>query len=271
MKLQDRVAIVTGASPNIGGGIIEALAREGAAIVAVDHLETNAMDCARAIRAVGGRAIGIACDVVDERQVIAAVDRTLETFGRLDILVNNAATFNKKGVATMPYEEWRRQTSIILDGTFLFTKYATAPMVRAGRGVVINIISTAGHQGEPGNIAYSTAKAGLLNFTRSAAMELAGRGVRVVSLTPTATAPDEQAERARRWGRTVEPLPEMFVSLFERFRTRIPMQRLPKPSDYGAVAAFLASDDAAMMTGCDISVDAGALARYWAWDPNDNA
>jgi NAD(P)-dependent dehydrogenase (short-subunit alcohol dehydrogenase family) len=271
MKLENRVAVITGTSPNIGGGIAEALAGAGAAIVAVDHSEANAADCAEAIRRAGGRAMAIACDVTDEVQARTAIERTVAEFGSVDILVNNAATFNKKGVLDMSFAEWERQSRIILDGTFLFTKYAAASMVKARRGVIINIISTAGHQGEPRNIAYSTAKGGLLNFTRSAAMELARHGIRVVSLTPTATDPYEQLERAARWGRTPEPLPDIYVPIFERFRKRLPMQSLPKPTDYGAAAVFLASDDASMISGSDLSVDAGALARYWAWQPEDDA
>ena len=198
----------------------------------------------------------------------AAVDAALEAFGRIDILVNNAAFFNKKGVIDMSLDEWTRQTGVILGGAFLFTKHVCKAMIeRSAGGSVINIVSTAGHQGEPGNIAYSTAKSGLLNFTRSAAMELVGHGIRVNSLTPTATDPAESFERAARWGRTVRK-PEGLDRVMKPFRDGIPMKKLPVPSDYGSAAVFLASDDAAMITGTDLRVDAGAMARYWAWDPD---
>ncbi|MEP7222753.1 MAG: SDR family NAD(P)-dependent oxidoreductase [Novosphingobium sp.] len=269
MKLQGKVAIVTGTSPNIGGGIVEALAAAGASIVAVDARAENAEGCAHAVRAAGGQAIGIVCDVVDEAQVSAAIDQALAKFGQIDILVNNAAFFNQKTIADMPYSEWRQQISVILDGTFLFTKYATPAMISRGKGVVINIVSTAGHQGQPGNIAYTTAKSGLLNFTRSAAMEYAAHGVRVVSLTPTATDFGEFADRAKRWNIELGPMPD-YSALTARFASRLPMQRLPHPSDYGAAAVFLASDDAGMITGIDLRVDGGAVARYWAWEPTDN-
>jgi NAD(P)-dependent dehydrogenase (short-subunit alcohol dehydrogenase family) len=271
MKLENRVAIVTGTSPNIGGGIAEALAAAGAAIVAVDAREANARDCANHIVKSNGRALAVTCDVTDERQVEAAVDATLKEFGRVDILVNNAAFFNKKGVIDMPFDEWNRQTGVILGGAFLFTKHVCKAMIaRKQGGAVINIISTAGHQGEPGNIAYSTSKCGLLNFTRSAAMELVGHGIRVNSLTPTATDPGESFERAARWGRTVKK-PEGLDRAMQPFREGIPMKKLPVPSDYGKAAVFLASDDAAMITGTDLRVDAGAIARYWAWDPKAGA
>jgi NAD(P)-dependent dehydrogenase (short-subunit alcohol dehydrogenase family) len=195
MRLEGKIAVVTGTSANIGGGIAEGLAAEGAALVCVDAREENAADCARFIKSIGGKAIAATCDVADERQVIAAIAAARESFGGVDIVVNGAAIFNKKGVLDMPLGEWQRQIEIILTGTFLFTKHAANLMIEQGRkGSIINIISTAGHQGEPNNIAYCTAKSGLLNFTRSAAMELAGHGIRVNSLTPTATGP-QSSER----------------------------------------------------------------------------
>jgi NAD(P)-dependent dehydrogenase (short-subunit alcohol dehydrogenase family) len=267
MRLNGKVALVTGTSPNIGGGIAEALAHEGAAIVAVDSRADNATDCARAIEAAGGKALGVTCDVCDEDQVKRTVEAGLSAFGRIDILVNNAAFFNKKGVLDMSLAEWRKQTDVILTGAFLLTKYVAQSMIERGvAGRILNIISTAGHQGEPGNIAYSTSKCGLLNFTRSAAMELVGHNIRVNSLTPTATDPAESFERAARWGREARS-PAALTALMEPFRRGVPMQKLPKPTDYGLAAAFLVSDDAAMITGTDLRVDAGAVARYWAWDP----
>src|SRR5262249_54498863 len=121
--LQDKVALVTGTSPNIGGGIAEALAEAGAAIVAVDARAENAADCARYIDSTGGRAIGITADVTDEAQVESAVAFAAEKFGRIDILVNNAAFFNRKGVLDMPFAEWEQQTRVILGGAFLLTKH----------------------------------------------------------------------------------------------------------------------------------------------------
>jgi NAD(P)-dependent dehydrogenase (short-subunit alcohol dehydrogenase family) len=269
MKLDGKVALVTGTSTNIGGGIAEGLAAEGATLVCIDTRAENAADCARYIKSTGGRALGITCDVTDESQVSDAVRSASESFGGIDILVNNAAIFNKKGVLDMPLDEWRRQLEIILGGAFLFTKHVAKSMIERGRkGVIINIISTAGHQGEPNNIAYCTGKGGLLNFTRSAAMELVAHGIRVNSLTPTATDPSESLERAARWGRQVRS-GDQLKNAFEPFRKGVPMQKLPSPSDYGRAAVFLASDDAGMITGTDLRVDAGAIARYWAWDPSD--
>jgi len=268
MVLQGKVAVVAGASPNIGGGIAEELAAAGAAVVAVDVRPENPADCARYINSTGGRALGVTADVTDEAQVEAAVAAAIAAFDNVDILVNGAVIFNRKGVLDMSYAEFDQQTKIILGGAFLFTKHVAKRMIeRGGGGAIINIISTAGHQGEPGNIAYSTAKSGMLNFTRSAAMELARYGIRVNSLTPTATDRSESFDRAERWGRTVAR-PNSTAPASNAFRSRVPMQRLPVPSDYGRAAVFLASDDAKMITGTDLRVDAGAIARYWAWDPS---
>jgi NAD(P)-dependent dehydrogenase (short-subunit alcohol dehydrogenase family) len=266
MKLTGRIAVVTGTSPNIGGGIAEALAAEGARIACVDHLPANAEDCAAGIRKLGGEALAVAADITREAEVAAMAARVAEDLGPIDVLVNNAVIFNKKGVLEMPLAEWSEQLAVILDGAFLCTQAIARQMVARGRGgVIINVISTAGHQGEPRNVGYCTGKAGLLNFTRSVAMELAPRGIRVNSLTPTATDPREGMDRAVRWGR---PRPsDRLVEAFEPYRRGVPTQRLPSPSDYGRAVVYLASDDARNVTGTDLRVDSGAVARYWAWDP----
>jgi NAD(P)-dependent dehydrogenase (short-subunit alcohol dehydrogenase family) len=266
MKLSGRVAMITGTSPNIGGGIAEGLAAEGAAVACVDLDAHNAEDCAAAIRAQGRRALGVVADVTVEASVAEAVRRATDELGPIDVLVNNAAVFDQRGVLDMEHARWRRQLAVILDGTFLCTQVVAKQMVERRRGgAIINVISTAGHQGQPRNVGYCTAKAGLLNFTRSVAMELVGHGIRVNSLTPTATDPRESLERAVRWGR--ERPSDAIVGVFESFRRNVPMQSLPTPTDYGKAVAFLASDDARYMTGADLRIDAGAVARYWAWDP----
>jgi len=265
-KLQDKVALITGTSPNIGGGIAEGLADAGAKIVCVDIHSDNAEQCAASIAKRGGQAIGVVCDVTNEDQVKAAVERAKAVFGGVDILVNSAVVFNQKGVLDMPLAEWTRQTAVILTGTFLFTKYVAQLMIDQGRkGSIINIISTAGHQGQPRNIGYCTGKSGLLNFTRSVAMELAEYGIRANSLTPTATDPTEGMERAVQWGRP--PGDRKLVNVFEPFRRGAPLRKLPSPRHYAKAAVFLASDDAEMITGMDLRVDAGTIGRYWAWTP----
>lgn len=265
MRLAQKIAIVTGTSPNIGGGIAEGLAEEGATVVCVDVAADNAGQCAEAIRRSGGQALGITCDVTDEGQVEAMVARVRQAYGGVDVLVNNAGILGGLGVLEMPVERWSRQIAVNLTGTFLCTKHAARLMVaQQRRGSIVVVVSTAGHQGQAGNIAYSTSKSGLLNFTRAAAMDLARHGIRVNSLTPTATDTEEAADRAVAWGR---PRPEPRPRGLD-FAKMVPMGRLPSPRHYARAVAFLASDDAELITGTDLRVDAGAIAKYWPWIPN---
>ena len=265
MRLEGKIAIVTGTSPNIGGGIAEGLAEEGASVVCVDLAADNASQCAEAIRRRGGQALGIACDVTDEGLVEAMVARARETYGGVDVLVNNAGILGGLSVLEMPVERWNRQIAVNLTGTFLCTKHVARLMVAGRRrGSIVVVVSTAGHQGQAGNIAYSTSKSGLLNFTRAAAMDLARHGIRVNSLTPTATDTDEAADRAVAWGR---PRPEPRTRGLD-FPKMVPMGKLPSPRHYAHAVAFLASDEAEMITGIDLRVDAGAIAKYWPWIPN---
>lgn len=265
MKLEGKIAIIVGTSPNIGGGIAEVMADEGAKIVCVDIQPDNANQCAEYIRRRGGQAIGVVCDITDEEQVKAAVDRARAEFGGVDILVNGAVIYNMKGVLDMPLEEWRRQIDIIMTGTFLFTKYVARLMIEQGRrGSILNIVSTEGHQGNPGNVGYGSGKGGLLNFTRSVAMELAPYGIRVNSLTPVSTDPTEGVERAVQWGR---PRVDVSGSLVFQRAKLLPLGKAPSPRHYARAAVFLTSDDAEMITGTDLRVDAGAIARFWAWLP----
>jgi NAD(P)-dependent dehydrogenase (short-subunit alcohol dehydrogenase family) len=255
---------VTGTSPNIGGGIAEGLAAEGATVACVDLAPENASQCAESITRRGGQALGIACDVTEEAQVEAMVARVREACGGVDVLVNNAGVLGGLGVLEMPLDRWNRQIAVNLTGTFLCTKHVARLMVeQRRRGSIVVIVSTAGHQGQAGNIAYSTSKSGLLNFTRAAAMDLARHGIRVNSLTPTATDTEEAAERAVAWGR---PRPEPRARGLD-FAKMVPMGRLPSPRHYARAVVFLASDDAEMVTGTDLRVDAGAVAKYWPWVP----
>jgi NAD(P)-dependent dehydrogenase (short-subunit alcohol dehydrogenase family) len=271
MKLAGKVALITGTSPNIGGGIAEGLADEGAKVVCVDVKPDYANGCAEAIKKRGGEAIGVVCDVTNEPQVQAAVTRAREAFGGVDVLVNGAVIFNRKGVLDMPLEEWSRQIAIILTGSFLCTKHVARLMIEQGRrGSIINIVSTAGHQGEPWNVGYGTGRGGVLNFTRSAAMELAEYGIRVNSLTPTATDIAEGRERADRWGVVWERPPRsQRQGYLAEPHLGAPLRQLPSPRHYARAAVFLASDDAEMVTGMDLRVDAGTVSRYWLWHPGE--
>jgi NAD(P)-dependent dehydrogenase (short-subunit alcohol dehydrogenase family) len=268
VKLAGKVALITGSSPNINGGIAYGLADEGARVVCVDLDPTYAEACAAGIRRRGGDALGLVCDVTDEAQVAAAVERARAAYGGIDVLVNGAMVQIRKGLLELSAAEFRRQLEVGLVGAFLFSQHVARLMIAQGRrGCIINILSTEGHQGNPGNIGYGTAKSGLLNFTRAAAMDLAPYGIRVNSLTPTATDPAEGEARVAEWGvrwgaPAVARRPDMTWG-----DQGVPLGRRPSPRHYAHAVVFLASDDAEMITGCDLRVDGGVLARYWRWNP----
>jgi NAD(P)-dependent dehydrogenase (short-subunit alcohol dehydrogenase family) len=263
-RLDGKVAIVTGASANIGGALAAGLAAEGAKVVCTDISEAVAKSCADRIIAAGGEAFPVVGDVTDPDHAPDVVSQAVGRWGHLDILVNNAVMFNQKGLLTMPVDQYRRQLDIILGGAFLFTRAAAESMIAtANGGSIINVLSTAAWQGQPGNIGYTTAKSGLINFTRSVAMELAEHRIRVNGFTPTATQPQDPEILARMAAMTREPgqYPMDFVGQF-------PMGRLPTPADYVGSVVFLASDDSSMITGSNITVDGGATAKYWPWAPH---
>lgn len=271
MKLDGRVALITGCSPNINGGIAYGLADEGASVVCVDIDAALAEACANGIVERGGRATAVVADITDPAAVTRAVQRAVEVFGRIDVLVNGAVLQIRKGVLEITAEELRRQFDVALVGTVLMTQAVARSMIAAGHGgSIITLVSTEGHQGNPGNIGYGTAKGGLLNFTRAAAMELAEHGIRVNSLTPTGTDPTEGDERAAAWGvdwvGALGPAPAARHDYTEG-DTGIPLRRRPSPQHYARGVVFLASEDAEMITGFDLRVDGGVIGRYWRWNP----
>lgn len=262
-RLQDQVAVVTGASPNIGGTLAAGLAAEGARVVCTDISPAAAKGAAERITAAGGEAIAAVGDVTDPAHADEVMQLALGRWGRVDTLVNNAVMFDQRGLLDMPIEAFRRQVDIILAGSFLFTRAAARIMIEQARGgSIINVLSTAAWQGQPGNVGYSTAKSGMINFTRSVAMELAGHGIRVNGFTPTATQPQdpELVQQVGQLGRVEGTFPMDFGG-------QLPMSRLPTPEDYVGAVVFLASSDSAMITGSNITVDGGATAKYWPWQP----
>ena len=266
--LAGRVAVVVGTSPNIGAGIARVLAEAGAAVACVDRSALNAEHAAADAATTGALTLAVATNAVDEDEARECLRRVERELGVADVLVNAVAVYQYGGVLDLDVDAWRSQVRLILDSAFIFTQHVCRRLVEAGRrGSVVNLVSTAGHQGEAENIAYGTAKAGLLNFTRSAAMELAPHRIRVNSVTPTATDPSEWQARARAWD--VSGPDEELLRAVRRNEELIPLGRLPAPRDYGNAIAFLASDLAENITGVDLPVDGGALARYWRAEPRE--
>jgi NAD(P)-dependent dehydrogenase (short-subunit alcohol dehydrogenase family) len=269
-RLTGRVALVTGCGPNINGGIAYGLSDEGANIVCADLRADYAEACAKAIRKRGGQAAPVVCDVTNERDVLATVDQAERAFGPIDILINGAVLQIRKGLLEVSLEEIKRQIDVGLCGAMLVTKHVARSMIgHRRRGSIVNIGSTEAHQGNIGNIAYGTAKGGLLHFTRAAAMELAEFGIRVNSLSPTGTDPAEGIERAADWAVPWEQgLKTQARSDMSFGDQGVPLGKRPSPRHYARGVVFLASDDAEMITGIDLRVDAGTVSRYWRWSPS---
>jgi NAD(P)-dependent dehydrogenase (short-subunit alcohol dehydrogenase family) len=270
MRLAGRVALVTGCGPNINGGIAYGLADEGATVVCADLRADYAEACARAIGKRGGQATAVVCDVTRESDILAAIGHAQTAFGPVDILINGAVLQIRKGLLDVSLEEIKRQIDVGLCGTMLFTKHVARSMIEhRRRGSIINIGSTEAHQGNIGNIAYGTAKGGILHFTRAAAMEFAEFGIRVNSLSPTGTDPAEGIERAAEWGVPWEQGLKAQARSDTTFGDQgVPLGKRPSPRHYARGAVFLASDDAEMITGTDLRIDAGTVSRYWRWNPS---
>jgi 2-hydroxycyclohexanecarboxyl-CoA dehydrogenase len=240
-KLNDKIAIVTGAGQGIGKGIATKLAAEGATVVVTDMNETTAKETAVEL---GGGAIGIRVDVTDREQVDAMVAQVKETFGRIDVLVNNAGWDKGESFLESERATWDKVIQINLYGV-LNTCHAVLPvMVEQGGGRIVNLGSDAGRVGSSGEVVYSAAKGGVIAFTKGVAREVARHQIGVNCVCP---------------GPTDTPL---FASmggegLREALKKAIPFRRLGQPEDIANAVAFLASDEAAFITGQTLSVSGG--------------
>lgn len=247
MELDGKVALVTGAGPNIGGEIARRLAATGAVVACNDVQREAAQRTVETIEEAGGKALAAPGDISDPASVAAFVGQVVESQGRIDVLVNNAAITIPKGLLDCTYEEWCRVTDVALNGTFLVSQAVARSMVQRGEGgSIVNIASTSGHRGRRNAIAYCTAKAGILNLTRAMACDLAPHAIRVNSVSPTKT------------GASVGGL----EATGARDAREILLGRLGRPEDQARAVLFLASDAAAFITGEDLRVDGGSLATW---------
>ncbi|MDK1483092.1 SDR family oxidoreductase, partial [Sinorhizobium sp. 6-117] len=185
MKLIDQVAVVTGAGRNIGEATAKLLAKEGASIAVTDIDAERAGRVAGEIRAAGGTAEVFLANVADEEGVISLVKSVTDRFGKVDILVNNVAISDNKHILDVTKEEWDRVIAVTLTGTFLMSKYFAQQMVAQGHGGnIVNVGSTSGFYGRPRAVAYTAAKAGVTNLSRSLAIQLAKHKIRVNCVVP---------------------------------------------------------------------------------------
>ncbi|WP_220187512.1 SDR family oxidoreductase [Pseudonocardia pini] len=250
----DRVAIVTGGGTGLGLGVALELAREGAHVVVASRKRENLDAGVRAIEEAGGAASAQVCDIRDADSVQAMVADVVATHGRLDVLVNNAA-----GNFVVPAEEytpngWRTIVDIVLNGTFLCSWAAARHWIDAGTpGVILNVVSTHIYTGCPGVAASSAAKAGVANMTQTLAVEWAGHGIRVNGIAPGVFPnPTVQSQMHSE---------ENLDGARERAARTVPLGRAGEVHELGKAAVFLASDDAAYITGHTLVVDGGNWLR----------
>lgn len=262
--LQDRIAIVTGGAQGLGEAICHRLAREGAHVIVADINLEGAERVAAEIRTqTDRRAIAVQADVTDEAQVAAMVDRAVQEFGRLDILVANAGILIAEAVDEFPAEKWRAVIEVNLVGYFLCAKHAARVMKAQRSGVIIQINSKSGKKGSYKNSAYAASKFGGIGLTQSIALELAEYGVRVNAVCPGnlldsplwTQGPNSLFKQyARKWGITEEEVRQKYID-------QVPMKRGCTYEDVCNVVVFLASDQASYMTGQAINVTGGQEMR----------
>jgi 3-oxoacyl-[acyl-carrier protein] reductase len=244
MRLDDKVALVTGAGSGMGASIAQTFAREGARVGVLDVDANAAREVARSI---GNTALAIGCDVTKAGEIDAALRSVLDAFGRLDILVNNAGVAHvNKPVTEITEAELDRVLAVNVKGVFLFSQAAVPVFRRQGGGVIINIGSTAGLRPRPGLSAYNATKGAVHTLTQTLAVELAPDRIRVCAIAPVATE---------------TPLLPTFLGPApgqrEKFEASVPLGRLAQPQDIANTALFLASDEAAFVTGNIVEVDGG--------------
>ena len=242
-KLKGKVALVTGATSGIGEACAKLFAAHGAGVVLSGRNEERGRAVARDIRAAGGEATFIACDVSSEEQVKALIHDAVASYAGLDILFNNAGVMlPSMEIERMPVEEWRETLDTNLTGYFLITRYAK-PYLLASRGVILNNASIAGlqHYAAGRSYAYSAAKAAVIQFSHQMAQNYGEEGVRVNCICPG-----------------IIRTPILHGRDPKLYEDRIPLGRVGTPEDVAKVALFLVSDEAAYLTGVVLPVDGGA-------------
>ena len=255
MRLKNRIALVTGGGSGIGRATAEVFAREGARVAVSGRRQDRLDEVIAAIKYGGGEAIGVRGDVSNEADVERMIQDTLGLWGRIDILVNNAATVIDRGkLAESSVKGWDDAMAVNVRGVFLVCRSAIPHMIDQGGGCIINIASISGVRGQPENAAYTTSKAAVINLTKSMAVDYGAQGIRVNSVLPGLV--DTEMARTR-----LKPGDDWDERAQKEWIPFYPIGRLGKPQDVANAVLFLASDDAGWVTGSDLVVDGGYTAR----------
>lgn len=242
-SLKDKVALVTGASQGIGRATALVLAESGAAVAVAARTTEKLASLVSEIEAAGGAALAVPMDVADPAQVKSGFQQVLAKFGKLDILVNNAAITRDTLALRMKLEDWEAVLRTNLTGAYLCTQQALGAMLKARSGRIINISSVVAETGNAGQANYVASKAGLIGLTRAIALEIASRGITVNAVAP---------------GFIATPMTDVLSQeIKDKMRTMIPLGRFGTDRDVAATVAFLASDEAAYITGQVIDVNGG--------------
>lgn len=253
MRLAGKVAIITGAGAGIGRATALFFAKEGAEVVVADCDPEKGAKSVRLIKENGGVAIFVQVDVSKAANVKNMVKTTVETYGKLDILINNAGIYAQANVVEVAEEEWDRILDVNLKGVFLCSKYSIPEMIKGGGGSIVNIGSEAGIVGIKNQVAYNVSKSGVIALTKSMAIDFAAHNIRVNCVCPgTTETPLVEAALER------APDPAAARRAVEEVR---PANRLGRPEEIAAGILYLASDESPYATGSILSIDGGYTAQ----------
>ena len=246
MRLAGKVALITGAAQGIGKGTALLFAREGAKVAIVDVDAPHGRETIAEIEAAGGEAVFLERDVADEAQIKAMVAETVERFGRLDVLFNNAYWTKYANVVQLDSAAWDHSLNVMLKAVYLGCKYAIPRMIENGGGSIISTSSVHGLLAAANSAAYEAAKAGVINLMREVAVSFGHQGIRANAICPgwIVTEKGEQHIRER-------------PGLLEQAKAMYPVGRPGRPSDIGYAAVYLASDESSFVTGHALVVDGG--------------
>jgi len=252
-RLEGEVAIITGAGTGMGESHARRFAKEGAVVVLADVDFPSVEKVANQIKAEGGKALAVKVDVSKKAEVEEMVKKALDAFGKIDILVNNAAIFRGGPAVEFPEEDWDAVLNVNLKGQFLCAQAVGKHMMERKQGRIVNIASVSGHRGGPvQGTAYCASKGGVLTLTKQLAVEWAPYNINVNSVSPSTTTTPMLMKFFEEAGMTIED------------HTRwIPLSKVNRPEDMSNAVLFLASSESDTITGQDLTVDGGVTALYW--------